>query len=392
MDKLRLGLIGLGNIGTTHGRYLRKGEVDRCELVAACDIVPARLEKFSDLKTYSDSRELIRSGDVDAVLIGTPHYDHTTIGIDALDNGIHVLVEKPISVHKADCERLIAAHNRNLQLGFGAMFQMRTEPLYQRVQGLLDQGELGEIRRINWIVTCWYRTEAYYASGGWRATWKGEGGGVLMNQCPHNLDLFWWFFGMPSRVRAFCGFGKYHDIETEDEVTAYFEFPNGATGVFVTTTGEAPGSDRLEIAGDRGRLVVEGGRITFNRTQVPVSEHLKTSSNAFSPPETWNCEIPYADTPNKGHAAITRNFVDHVLDGAPLIAPAEQGIHSVELANAMIYSSLIDDTVELPLDAAAYEERLKRLIAESRFEKKVSETVASADDFAQSDSTARARG
>jgi predicted dehydrogenase len=391
MDKVRLGLVGLGNIGTSHSRFLLNGDISRCELVAACDIVPEKLERFKQLKTFTDSREMIRSGEIDALIIGTPHYDHTTIGIDALDNGLHVLVEKPISVHKADCERLIAAHARNPKQVFAAMFQMRSEPIYKRVKALIDAGELGEIRRVNWIVTCWYRTEAYYASGGWRATWKGEGGGVLMNQCPHNLDLFQWFFGMPSSVRAFCNFGKYHDIETEDEVTAYCEFPNGATGVFVTTTGEAPGTDRLEIAGDRGRLVIEGGKLHFDRTEVSVSEHLKACENGFTPPNLWRCDIPYADSPNKGHAAIVQNFVDAILDGTPLIAPAEEGIRSVELANAMILSSLTNDTISLPLDAPAYEAQIKRLVAESRFEKKVSEKTASADDFAQSDSTARAR-
>ncbi|MDX9974517.1 MAG: Gfo/Idh/MocA family oxidoreductase [FCB group bacterium] len=392
MEKVRLGLIGLGNIGTSHSRFLRNGDIQRCELVAACDIVPEKLKPFADLKTYTDSRDLIRSGEVDAVLIGTPHYDHTTIGIDALDNGLHVLVEKPISVHKAECERLIAAHARNPRQRFAAMFQMRTEPIYQRVKKLIDDGELGDIRRVNWIMTCWYRTEAYYASGGWRATWKGEGGGVLLNQCPHNLDLFQWFFGMPSNVRAFCHFGKFHDIETEDEVTAYFEFPNGATGVFVTTTGEAPGTDRLEIAGDRGRLVVETGKLRFDRTEVSVSDHLKTCENGFTPPDLWHCDIPYTDTPNKGHAAIVQNFIDAILDGAPLIAPAEEGLRSVELANAMIYSTLTNDTVQFPLDGATYESCLKQRIANSRFEKKVSERTASPDDFAQSDSAARARG
>lgn len=391
MEKVRLGLIGLGNIGTSHSRYLRRGDISRCELVAVCDVDPAKLERFKDLTTFADSSAMIRSGEVDAVLIGTPHYSHTTIGIDALDHGIHTLVEKPISVHKADCERLIEAHDRNPDIVFAAMFQMRTEPLYKRVKHLIAQGELGEIQRTNWIVTCWYRTEAYYASGGWRATWKGEGGGVLLNQCPHNLDLFQWFCGMPNKVRAFCGFGKYHNIETEDEVTAYFEYPNGATGVFVTTTAEAPGTDRLEIVGDRGKLVVENGRITVVRNDVSAREFSSTSTSGFDTPEVWVCDVPYRDIPKKGHVAITQNFVDAILDGAPLIAPAEEGIHSCELANAMIYSAITERTVELPLDGAAYENELKRLIAESRFEKQATNVVASADDMLKSDSTVRLR-
>lgn len=394
MDSVRLGLVGVGNIGTSHSRYLRRGDVNRCQLVAACDVDPAKLERFKDLKTFTDSREMIRSGEVDAVLIGTPHYDHTTIGIDALDNGVHVLVEKPISVHKADAQKLIAAHRRNPNLVFGVMFQMRTEPLYKKVKEVLESGQLGEIQRVNWIITCWYRTEAYYASGGWRATWKGEGGGVLLNQCPHNLDLFQWFCGMPSKVRAFCNFGKYHDIETEDEVTAYLEYPNGATGVFITTTGEAPGTDRLEIAGEGGKLVVENGRIHFTRNVVSAREFNRTSKSGFDAPEVWNCEIPYRDVqpPRKNHPAITQNFVDAILDGTPLLVEAEEGIKSCELANAMLYSAWTDSTVEIPLDGAAYERELMQRIAESRFEKKVVETLASAEDMEKSESTARLAG
>jgi len=369
MKSVRLGIIGVGGMGSSHANYLHKGEVGRCELRAVCDIDPDRLKPFKDLKTFTDSRKLIRSGEVDAVLIATPHYFHTTIGIDALDNGLHVLTEKPISVHKADCERLIAAHKRNPKQVFAAMFQLRTVPVYKRIKKLIADGELGRIERTSWIVTAWYRTEAYYASGGWRATWKGEGGGVLLNQCPHNLDLFQWIAGMPCRVRATCNFGKYHDIEVEDEVTAYLEYRNGATGMFVASTGEAPGTDRLEIAGDRGKLVYEDGKLDFLRNEVSARKFSKTAKGSFDRPEAWNIEIPVRDARN-GHSVVTQNFVDAVLDGALLIAPAEEGIHSVELATAMIYSSLTDKTVELPLDGKAYERKLKQLIAKSTFKKK----------------------
>jgi len=369
MKSLRLGIIGVGGMGSSHAGYLQRGEVSRCSLTAVCDVDPERLVPFENLKTYTDSRKLIRSGEVDAVLIATPHYFHTPIGIDALDNGLHVLTEKPISVHKADCERLIAAHKRNPKQVFGAMFQLRTVPVYKRIRKLIADGELGEIQRTSWIVTAWYRTEAYYASGGWRATWKGEGGGVLLNQCPHNLDLFQWMVGMPCRVRGFCHFGKYHNIEVEDEVTAYFEYPNGATGVFVASTGEAPGTDRLEIAGDRGRLVYEDGKLGFVRNEVSAGKFRKTAKGLFDKPEAWRVEIPIREALH-GHAVITQNFVAAALDGTDLIAPGEEGIHSVELATAMIYSSLTDKTVALPLDGKAYERKLKQLIAKSTFRKK----------------------
>lgn len=377
MDSVRLGIIGVGGMGGSHARYLRAGEVTRCQLVAVCDIDPAKLEGFQDLKTYTDSAALLRSGEVDAVIIATPHYGHTTIGIDAFENGIHVLSEKPISVHKADCERLIAAHEARPELKFGAMFQMRTNPVWLRIKKLVEDGELGEIVRTNWTITAWFRPQAYYASGGWRATWKGEGGGVLLNQCPHNLDLFQWMCGLPVRVRAFCGIGKFHDIEVEDDVTAYLEYANGATGLFLASTGEAPGTDRLEISGDRGKLTFERGVLSFRRTVVSTREFTWSAPGSFDKPETWDCTLPVPSA-KTGHSVITQNFVDAILDGSTLIAPGEEGIRSVEFANAMIYSSQIGETVDLPLDAAAYEAKLKQLIAESKFEKKTA-AVAAAD-------------
>lgn len=368
MDKVRMAVIGVGGMGTFHANYLKAGEIKGAELVAVCDIDESRMAGFSDIARFKDSRELLRSGLVDGVLIATPHYEHTTIGVDAMDLGIHVLTEKPIAVHKADAERMIEAQKVK-GVVFAAMFQMRTEPLWKKMKSLLERGELGEIQRVSWIVTDWFRTEAYYASGGWRATWSGEGGGVLLNQCPHNLDLMQWLLGMPSKIRAFCGFGKRHDVEVEDEVTAYLEYPNGATGVFVTSTGEAPGTNRLEIAGDMGRMIVEGGKIYFTRNEVPASEFLRTSKQGFARPPIWNVEVPVTG-PAGGHKVITQNFVDAILHGVPLIAPAPEGIKSVEIANAMLYSAWTDTTVELPLDSAAYESALKERIATSRYVKK----------------------
>ncbi len=385
MESVRIGIVGMGNMGSSHARYLRQGDISRCTLTAVCDTISERIEPFrnTDIKTYTDSKELIRSGEVDAVLIATPHYDHTTIGIDAFEQGLHVLVEKPISVHKADCERLISAYEAAGDRIFGAMFQMRTEPVYQRIKALIDNGELGDIQRTSWIVTSWFRSNIYYASGGCRATWKGEGGGVLLNQCPHNLDLFQWFCGMPTKVRAFCGFGKYHPIEVEDEVTAYFEYPNGATGTFVTSTGEAPGSDRLEIAGDRGRLLYENGKLTFIRNEIRTSDYTKTTTEPFGRPPVWHVDIPITG-PRGGHAVITQNFVDAILDGKPVLAPAVEGIHSIEIANAMLYSAITDTTVELPLDGVAYEAHLKKLIAESTFKKDTVDAPGPSSDMAKS--------
>jgi predicted dehydrogenase len=376
MKSVRLGIVGMGNIGRYHADYLLKGRISRCKLVAVCDPV-APLDRYAPLQTLQDAGALIRSGDVDALIIATPHFQHTTLGIEAIEAGLHVLVEKPISSHKADAERLIAAHQRRPDRVFAGMFQLRTEPRYRRIQHLIQSGELGRILRISWIITDWFRTEAYYASGGWRATWKGEGGGVLLNQCLHNLDTLQWLCGMPSSVRGFAQLGRFHDIEVEDNVTAYLEWANGATGVFITSTGEAPGSNRFEIAGSRGRVVLENNRLTFTRNEADALEFCRTSKSGFAKPEVWNADLPFqdADTP---HAIVTQNFVDAILDGTPLIAPGAEGLHSVELANVILHSALRGQTVALPMDSAAWEQQLQTLIAESRHEKKVA-AVDSAD-------------
>jgi len=379
--EVRLGIVGVGGMGSTHARSILAGKIGGLRLAAVCDINPERLDAFgNDLRKFSDSAAMIRSGDVDAILVATPHYFHTTIGRDGLNNGLHVLLEKPISVHKADCERVIAAYEKN-KAGkpvFAAMFNQRTDPHYQKLRDLVQSGDLGSITRVNWIITNWFRTQHYYDSGGWRATWKGEGGGVLLNQCPHNLDLLQWITGMPCTMRAFCNLGKRHVIEVEDEVTAYFEYPNGATGVFITTTGEAPGTNRLEICGENGRVVLEGGAIAYTRNTTSMIAFSKTSTSGFAQPEVWQIAIPVAHSGGQ-HNEILQNFTDAILTGKPLIAPAVEGIHSVELANAMILSSMQQKTVSLPLDGAAYERMLKRLIRESRFEKKTVRSAKPAD-------------
>jgi len=380
MDKVRLGIIGLGNIGKYHADYLRNKKVSRCELVAVCDAV-APLDGYRPLKTFTDGEALIKSGEVDAVIIATPHFQHTTLGIAALNASVHAMVEKPISSHKADAERLVAAAQRNPRTVFGGMFQMRTEPRYKKVQKLIADGELGQIVRINWINTDWYRTEAYYASGGWRATWKGEGGGVLLNQCLHNLDTLQWLCGMPKRVRGFCQLGRFHQIEVEDNITAYMEWANCATGLFLGSSGETPGTNRFEIVGTLGKLVIENNKLLFTKNEADMIEFSQAAKQGFVKPDVWNIEIPFENAVVP-HAIMTQNFVNAILDGEPLIAPGAEGIHSVELANVMVYSSLIGQTVELPMDGAAWEAKLNQLIAESKVQKKVIQVDAA--DFASS--------
>src|ERR1017187_6504710 len=370
MKTVRLGIIGLGNIGQHHFGYLTAGKVSRAELVAVSDAVPAKLDRYMPLKTFTDGEELIRSGLVDAVIIATPHYQHTTLGIAALKQGLHVMVEKPISAHKADAERLIAEHKQHPKQVFAGMFQLRAEPRYLKIQKLIQTGDLGEVVRMSWIMTDWFRTEAYYASGG-----------VLLNQCLHNLDAMQWLLGMPARVRGFCQLGRFHNIEVEDNVSAYLEYSNGATGTFVSSTGEAPGTNRFEIVGTRGKVVLERDRLSFTRNEADMIQFSQSAKLSFAKPEVWNVEIPFENAPN-AHATLMQNFVNAILDGEPLIAPGAEGIHSVELANVILYSSLINQAVELPMDSAAYEKQLNQLIAGSKIEKKV--VAVSNEDFTAS--------
>ncbi|WP_042202159.1 Gfo/Idh/MocA family protein [Paenibacillus camerounensis] len=380
MDKVRFGIIGVGNMGRSHAFSLLN-EVKGAELTAVCDISPQRLEWAAEqlpehVLRFSSSEELFKSGSVDAVLIATPHYDHPPLAIEALKHHLHVLIEKPAGVFTKAVQEMndVAAQSDRK---FGIMYNQRTNPLYRKLRDLITSGELGEIRRTNWIITDWYRSQSYYNSGGWRATWAGEGGGVLLNQDPHQLDLWQWTTGMmPKRVRAFCQFGKYRDIEVEDDVTAYVEYENGATGLFITTTGEAPGTNRFEITGDNGKIVVEDGKLTFWRLRTPESEFNATYTGGFGQPECWKCEIPVDKNNGGSHQGILRNFTNAILNDEPLIAPGEEGIRGLTLSNAMYLSAWTDNWVELPIDAELFHEHLLKKVQASTFKKETSQGKA----------------
>jgi len=351
-------------MGGYHARMVLAGSVPGCVLAAVCDTDENKLRPYTDADWFADSSEMIRSGKIDAILVATPHYSHTPIGVDALRAGLHVLVEKPISVHTADAEKLIAAHRSKKQV-FAAMFNQRTDPVFQKIRSLVQGGELGEIRRVQWTITDWFRSQAYYDSGGWRATWAGEGGGVLINQCVHNIDLFQWIFGMPEKVRALCCFGRHHAIEVEDDVSAIFEFANGATGVIVTSTGEAPGVNRLEVSGDLGRLTCEQRRLAFIRNEVGAAEYSRSTREGYLPPATWQVEIPVTRDTGNQHLKILVNFIRAILHGEELIARAEEGLKSLVIINGIQLSSFADRTVELPASSARYGAFLRDRIAES---------------------------
>ena len=374
MSNVKIGIIGIGNMGSSHAVYLNNGEVPGAELTAVCDTNPERLQwaKESlneDVQTFDNPEAFFEFGNIDAVIVATPHYDHPTLAIQAFEKGLHALVEKPAGVFTKSVREMNEVAKKSGKV-FGIMFNQRTNPLYQKLRDLVQSGELGEIKRTNWIITDWYRSQSYYDSGGWRATWAGEGGGVLANQDPHQLDLWQWTSGlMPKRVRAFCGFGKFHDIEVEDDVTAYVEYENGATGVFVTSTGDAPGTNRYELSGDRGKLVVEDGKLTFWRLRQSEREFNREYKGGFGEPECWKIDIPVEGTATQ-HKGITINWVNAIRNGTKLLGPGEEGIKGLEISNAIHLSAWTDDWVDLPIDEDLFYSKLQEKIKNSSYKKK----------------------
>jgi len=366
---IRFGLIGLGNIGKLYVGIFAADEVPGGTLKAVCNRRPPSMDLPPGVRVFNDVDDMLDSGMVDAVIVATPHPSHREIGEKVLNRGLHLMMEKPLTATKQDGEGLLEIPLREGQQ-FGVMMNLRTHPQMQRIKRLLEDGELGALQRVHWTISNWYRSEAYYASSAWRATWKGEGGGVLINQALHNLDLLQWLCGMPESLQAFCRFGSEHDIEVEDQATCYLEFPNGANGVFSTATGEAPGVNRLEIAGTKGLAVLEDDTLTVRHNAIDARDYSRTTDDAFGAPETTEEVFPSGEE-SSAHAGVLSNFVDAVQGKAGLLASAREGLNAVELANAMVYSAWTKHPVGLPLDSAAYEAALQEKIATSPPRKRV---------------------
>ncbi len=387
MSKIKIAVIGVGVMGSQHSRDIV--DLDNTELVGVCDTDPTRADDFAsryDVPAFSDYTKLLEQPDIDAIVIATPHYDHPQIAMAAFKRGIHVLVEKPIAVHIQAAHELLNAYEAALtqypKLIFAAVFQQRTYGFWKKIKALIDEGELGKLMRTTWIITDWFRTQSYYDNGGWRATWEGEGGGVLLNQCPHNLDLFQWFVGMPKRVVGFAAIGKYHKIEVEDEVTAYLEYENGMIGHLVTSTAESPGTNRLEIVGEKGKLIFENGNLTFYRNRISTFEQIENATSGFEKVENWKIDVPHQHHGQSGHRLVIENFANAILTGEALIAPAVEGINGLTLGNAIMLSSFLGQPVALPMDGAAYAAKLQALKASSQFKKNV--VIRDVDDVGSS--------
>lgn len=379
MEKLKLGVIGYGNMGVIHAANVRNNKVPNMELGAICDSSQARLEaakkQCPEVPVFDNATELFKSGTCDVVIIAVPHYDHPTLAIEAFEHGLHVITEKPAGVYTLQVKEMNEAAAKS-DKKFGIMYNQRTNPVYQKLRSMIQRGDLGHIKRITWIITDWYRPQAYHDSSTWRSTWKAEGGGALINQNPHQIDLWQWMFGMPDRIWARAGFGKYYNIEVEDDVMAYFEYDNGTTGEYITSTGEAPGTNRLEIACDMGKVVVENNKIVFYRNIISEREFNKTHTRPFGTPECWECVIPADFSGGEKHVGILKNFANAVLNNTDLLAPGEDGIRGLTISNAIHLSAWTGEIVDVKnFPHERFYELLQEKIKKSTVVKKESQLI-----------------
>ena len=380
MEKVRLGIIGVGNMGSGHISNIELHKsCPEITVTAVADINPARLdwvkENIGDhVALFDDAEKMMDSGLIDAVLIAIPHYGHPVYAVKAFERGLHVMCEKPAGVYTKQVREMNEAAKK-AGVVFGMMFNQRTNHIYRKMKEIVSSGEMAEIKRTNWIITNWYRPQAYYDSGAWRATWSGEGGGVLLNQCPHNLDLWQWICGMPVKVSSHMQFGKWHDIEVEDDVTTYVEYANGATGVFVTTTGDAPGTNRFEISLDGGKLVAENDKLYMWKNDVFEREFSATNTIPFGCPKSEKTEVE-TDGKNEQHVGVLNAFAGRILHGTPLIAEGCEGINGLTLSNAMHLSAWLGKTIELPFDEDLFYDELMKRVKTSRRKENVASVYA----------------
>ena len=380
MEKVKLGIIGLGNMGAGHANSVIDGKCPEITLAAVADINPDRIKwgqenLKGEITYFDDAIKMLDSGLIDACMVSVPHYDHPKLAIECMNSGIHVMVEKPAGVYTNQVKEMIEEADRHPEVVFGMMFNQRTNCVYRKQHELVHSGEYGEIRRINWIITDWYRPGIYYESGNWRATWAGEGGGVLLNQCPHQLDMWQWLCGMPKKVQSFLHYGKWHDIEVEDDATVYMEYENGATGVFVTSTGDAHGTNRLEIQMDRAKLVVENNKLILEEYEMTEQEFSRTNTIPFNTVKSTVSEVE-TDGENPQHVGVLNAWADAILRGGKLVADGREGVNGLRLSNAIHLSSFLGKAVEIPFDEDLFYDELMKRVATSKLKTNVKQIYA----------------
>ena len=367
---IKLGIIGIGNMGSGHASNVVNGNCPNIKLCAIADNNPERLnwakkQYGKEIAYFDTAEEMLDSGIIDSCIVAIPHYDHPKYAIECMRRNIHVMVEKPAGVYTKQVKEMNTQAKNYPNVVFGMMFNQRTNCIYRKLRELVQSGEYGQIRRTNWIITDWYRPQAYYDSGDWRATWSGEGGGVLLNQCPHQLDLWQWICGMPVKVQTFMHFGKWHDIEVEDDVTAYVEYENGATGVFITSTGDAHGTNRFEIQMDKAKFVVENNKLVMEEYEMTEPEFSKINTAPFATVKSKTIEVK-TDGENPKHIGVLNAWANAILYGGELVAKGEEGINGLTLSNAMHLSAFLGKEVSIPFDEDLYYDELMKRVAISR--------------------------
>lgn len=355
---LRHVLVGVG--ATVLGMHRPAFSLPTTQLVGVTDVNAALAEQRAEelgCPAFPDYPSMLSATRPDVVVIMTPHPFHAEIAIAALEAGCHVLCEKPMAVHVGEADAMIAAAERAGRL-LAVSLQFRHRPEIVAAKQIVDAGGLGELQRVD-VLACWTRANRYYQQMPWRGTWKGEGGGVLMNQAPHNLDLACYLAGPPSRVVAWTR-TRLQPIEAEDTAHAMLSWPGGAMGTIHASTAEADTGDRIELLGTGGRLLVTPGHLTYERFSPDLRQHVQETEILWGGPEAQS--VPVDLPPGEAdHAAVYRDLHDAILHGTPLRSDGVQGRLSLELANAITLSSQRDVAVSLPLDRTAYAELLAEL-------------------------------
>jgi len=383
MSKIKLGIIGIGNMGSNYATKVANGECPDFDLVAVADTNPARIKWAEEnlkgsMSLFHTAEEMLDSGLIEACMVETPHYDHPHYAMECMKRGIHVMIDKPAGVYTRQVREMNECAKLHPEVVFGVMFNQRTNCVYKKMKELIESGKYGNIRRTNWIITDWYRPQVYYDSGSWRATWAGEGGGVLLNQSPHQLDLWQWICGMPKKVYANMKFGQWHDIEVEDDVTCFVEYENGATGTFITTTGDACGSNRFEVQMDKAKLLVEHNQLHVWEFEMTEPEFTKSCTSPFGHPKTEEITVEL-DGSNPQHVGVINAWGKAILDGTPMVADGAEGINGLMLSNAMHLSAFTGKMVELPFDEDMYYEELQKRVRSSKKKNHVVEITAKMD-------------
>ncbi|MBQ3558726.1 MAG: Gfo/Idh/MocA family oxidoreductase [Agathobacter sp.] len=396
MTEVRIGIVGMGVQGSLYANILTGTSIPYMPPIRKPEglvltAVSSRSEQAKEFAShlegvtyFCDWKEMIDSDLCDAIVITVPHYLHHEVAIYALNAGKHVLCEKPADVRASDVEKMISARDKanaaitesgkQKALALATLFNQRTNPLFRRIKELIASGELGELRRVNWICNNWWRPDSYYKSNNWRGTWTGEGGGITVNQIPHQLDLLNMLCGTPSRVYSVNRYGAHRDITVENDVTVSLEYPNGATGVFIACTHDPLGTDRLELDFDKGKIVVENSNqaivYRFHQTEQEWNASLSMRDLMMmrqNPDNLYSTEeIKVNPTYGTEYVDIFENFANHILVGEPLFATIEDGLREVQLANSIQLSGWTGVPVENPSSMGAYDAWLETKIKEEK--------------------------